>query len=176
MWRVRQELPLQGVTQGPPARAQWPGPGGPAATPGATRKRLGLGWGAGRNGLELGRLGFLRTNPPAPPFSAHLPALSSPPAGNRHRNCTPDRVFQGVDLGTPVLSNSSGQSSSSHRVDPVAREGPRGTARQQESLGHTSDTPLATGVTDSDQGKRPESLQPLLRKGNMIHPEGEETS
>lgn len=116
-----------------------------------------------------GGLGFLRTNPPAPLFSAHLPALSSPPAGNRHRNCTPDRVFQGVDLGTPVLSNSSGQSRSSHRVDPVAREGPR-TARQQESLGHTSDTPLATWVTDSDQGKRPGSLQPLLRQGNMIHP------
>lgn len=72
MWRVRQELPLQGVTQGPPARAQWPGPGGPAATPGATRKRLGLGWGAGRNGLELGRVRVLlphrsqRTSPPSP--------------------------------------------------------------------------------------------------------------
>lgn len=119
-----------------------------------------------------GGLGFLRTNPPAPLFSAHLPVLSSPPAGNRHRNCTPDRVFQGVDLGTPVLSNCSGQSSSSHRVDPVAREGPKGTARQQESLGHASDFlvyPLATGVTDSDQGKRPGSLQPLLKQGNMIH-------
>lgn len=54
VWRVRQELPLQGVTQGPPACAQWPGPRGPAAAPGASRARLGLGWGGGEDWTGVG--------------------------------------------------------------------------------------------------------------------------
>lgn len=116
-----------------------------------------MGWGAGRTGLELGRARVPEDQTPCPTIlSAHLLALSPLllEIGTGIALQTGySKGWTGVPQYCPTLR---GQSSSSHKVDPVAREGSRGTARQQESFGHTSDLlvcPLATGATDSDQGE-----------------------